>query len=280
MKPPEAKQIGRLIREQRKAKGWTQKELAEMLNVTDKAVSKWENGEGLPDISLLTLLSEKLDITTDELLSGSLQSSSENPSSSFISERNLIMSIFATSLSVYLWLGHLIGQISQSAANRIMNDHVEKGSELFGFLLLEIFAISLVLYLLQLTLLMAGSGKSNIYVPVLLPVSGALITLISLFYNISGLIAQYGSFLLIGLTLFLAVFPKCFIWFKVFYGLTALSLTAEAMIHFLIALSRDASAGLRLTAIASGIRCFVMLLTWFLAGPPAVQLSKAREDLD
>ena len=45
--------IGKLIRELRKEKGWTQRELASKLHVTDKAVSKWERGKSLPDFSTI-----------------------------------------------------------------------------------------------------------------------------------------------------------------------------------------------------------------------------------
>lgn len=52
----------------RKNKGYTQQQLATMLNVTNKAISKWENGRGFPDITLLPKLSKILDVTIDELL--------------------------------------------------------------------------------------------------------------------------------------------------------------------------------------------------------------------
>ena len=48
----------------------SQKQLAEKLNVTDKAVSKWETGNGAPDISLLTVIAESLNVTVIELLNG------------------------------------------------------------------------------------------------------------------------------------------------------------------------------------------------------------------
>lgn len=54
----------------RKEKGMTQKELAEKLYVSDKAVSKWERGLSLPDISLLQPMAELLGVSTTELLSG------------------------------------------------------------------------------------------------------------------------------------------------------------------------------------------------------------------
>lgn len=58
----------RLIR-LRKKKGYTQQQLAEQLNVTNKAISRWETGEGYPDITLLKPLSEALGISCDTLLS-------------------------------------------------------------------------------------------------------------------------------------------------------------------------------------------------------------------
>lgn len=62
--------LGALIAEQRKQKGFTQKALAEKLFISDKAVSKWERGLSVPDISLLIPLSEVLEISVAELLEG------------------------------------------------------------------------------------------------------------------------------------------------------------------------------------------------------------------
>lgn len=58
------------ISESRKSKNLTQKQLAEKLNITDKAVSKWERGLGYPDITTLSALAEILGVTTNELLNG------------------------------------------------------------------------------------------------------------------------------------------------------------------------------------------------------------------
>jgi len=66
----DVKKIGRFIAENRKAKGMTQKMLAETLGVSDKTVSRWENGNYMPDLSLLQPLSEALDISLSELLNG------------------------------------------------------------------------------------------------------------------------------------------------------------------------------------------------------------------
>lgn len=62
--------IGKFIAELRKEKKMTQIDLANKLGITDRAISKWENGRGMPDLSLLTSLCEILDVSINELLSG------------------------------------------------------------------------------------------------------------------------------------------------------------------------------------------------------------------
>ena len=62
--------VGKFISEQRKSKGYSQVELANRLNISNKTVSKWERGNGFPDVSLLLPLCEELDISVNELLSG------------------------------------------------------------------------------------------------------------------------------------------------------------------------------------------------------------------
>ena len=66
----EPTRIGRFIAERRKALGLTQRQLAERLAVSDKAVSKWETGRGLPDVLLMPPLCAALGITVNDLLSG------------------------------------------------------------------------------------------------------------------------------------------------------------------------------------------------------------------
>lgn len=62
--------VGGFISQTRKSLNMTQKELAEMIDVTDKTISKWECGNGLPDITRLKPLCEALNINVNELLSG------------------------------------------------------------------------------------------------------------------------------------------------------------------------------------------------------------------
>ncbi|SFX15293.1 helix-turn-helix domain-containing protein [Ruminococcus sp. XPD3002] len=62
--------IGRFISQMRKEKGLTQKQLGEELLISDKTVSKWETGKGMPEVSLMLPLCEKLGINVNELLTG------------------------------------------------------------------------------------------------------------------------------------------------------------------------------------------------------------------
>ena len=64
--------IGLFIQELRKKKGLTQKELGDILYVTDKAVSKWERGLSLPDITILSKLADILEVTVEDLLNGEI----------------------------------------------------------------------------------------------------------------------------------------------------------------------------------------------------------------
>ena len=62
--------IGKFISETRKSKNLTQRQLAELLSISDKTVSKWECGKGLPEVSLMLPLCNILNITVNDLLSG------------------------------------------------------------------------------------------------------------------------------------------------------------------------------------------------------------------
>ena len=62
--------IGKFIASERKRKGYTQRQLADILEISDKTISKWERGNGFPDVSLLLPLCNELDITVNELLCG------------------------------------------------------------------------------------------------------------------------------------------------------------------------------------------------------------------
>lgn len=133
----EQEKVGRFIAELRKEKGLTQKNLAAKINVTDKAVSKWECGYCFPDNSVMQPLCDELGITINELLSGERLTSadynkkaeenimtliSENNNQKH-SKRNFICSLIAVAVfaaymilslafSTDLKIGYLIDMVS------------------------------------------------------------------------------------------------------------------------------------------------------------------------
>lgn len=64
----DSKKFGEFISMLRKEKGWTQADLASKLNVTDKAISRWERGLGFPDINTIKPLAEALDVSILEIM--------------------------------------------------------------------------------------------------------------------------------------------------------------------------------------------------------------------
>ncbi len=64
--------IGKLLYELRKEKNMTQKQLADLMNISDKTISKWERGLGCPDVSLLPELSQILGVNIEDILAGKL----------------------------------------------------------------------------------------------------------------------------------------------------------------------------------------------------------------
>jgi len=89
--------MGRLISDLRKERGLTQKQLGDILGVSAKAVSKWECGSGLPDISIIKKISEEFDITMEELLDGTKKNVSNNKNKMLIIIIGIILFIFITS---------------------------------------------------------------------------------------------------------------------------------------------------------------------------------------
>lgn len=65
--------VGKLINNLRKEKNMTQKQLADLMNISDKTISKWERGLGCPDVSLLPELSQRLGVNIEEILLGKIE---------------------------------------------------------------------------------------------------------------------------------------------------------------------------------------------------------------
>jgi len=88
------------ILELRKKKGYTQQELASKLNVTDKAVSKWERGLSYPDITSLSQLAKALDVETQELIDLCQKNNKETDESKLQELVNLIIKSVSIAMAI------------------------------------------------------------------------------------------------------------------------------------------------------------------------------------
>ena len=75
----EAKSIGKFIATLRKANGYTQAQLAEQLGVSNKTISNWENEISYPDLSLIPVIADLFNVTSDELLRGAKNNNNVQP---------------------------------------------------------------------------------------------------------------------------------------------------------------------------------------------------------
>ena len=105
--------VGSKIAELRKSRNMTQQQLADELSVTNKAVSKWETGGGLPDIAILPALATALNVSVDEIVSCSssdeFKDNHNNPDSRTKTVRRFIRKpivIIAFSLTILSSLMH------------------------------------------------------------------------------------------------------------------------------------------------------------------------------
>ena len=113
----DSRKTGALICTLRKSKGYTQSALAEILNVSNRTVSKWETGDGYPDITLLPDIAKALDITVDELLSGEVIP--ENKADIKVTEienKDNLINLFNISYIISIFLagfGALLGAVTE-----------------------------------------------------------------------------------------------------------------------------------------------------------------------
>lgn len=186
-------QIGSFIAELRKAKGLTQKQLADRLGVTDKAISKWERGMGYPDITLLTKLAACLGVTASELLNGARDLGS-TPAADQIVETTVqyaekvskrrhisLTRIFFLILTLLCVYAAAVCMICDFAINGAFTWAVFPVSAvLFGYLVLSpalyfrssrftLSLISLSIFILPFLLVMAHSTGGGWFFPVAVP---------------------------------------------------------------------------------------------------------------
>lgn len=113
----DCKKTGAFICSLRKGKGLTQAVMAEKLGISNRTVSKWENGDGMPDISILSDVAEILGVTVDELLKG--EKSPELPPEITVTEvsnkdniNNIFKMMYITSLFFAIF-GAILGSVTE-----------------------------------------------------------------------------------------------------------------------------------------------------------------------
>lgn len=114
--------LGERIAQKRKAKGYTQTQLAQLLSVSNKTISRWETGEGYPEISVLAPMSKLLDTTVDELLSDREADSPEKNKRHKEADNSLI----AVLIAIFIY------KAASAAVHYLSNQYIEKYSYLAG----------------------------------------------------------------------------------------------------------------------------------------------------
>ena len=119
------------IIEHRKANGWSQEDLADKLNVSRQAISRWENGTALPDAQNILQISKLFHVTTDYLLNDDYESDSDIPAIKTATEETEALFMKKKHL-------HLVAAISFSIASLcwiigIANSTHDVATTLFGF---------------------------------------------------------------------------------------------------------------------------------------------------
>lgn len=105
----DAKELGEKIRQKRQEQNLTQKELAERLHITDKAVSKWERGISFPDISMIELLTKELNLSLAEIFTEAPECRETHEEVNHAIQNTLIFAEehYARKKRKYQWIGAL-----------------------------------------------------------------------------------------------------------------------------------------------------------------------------
>lgn len=215
--------MGQFISELRKSRQMTQKDLAARLNITDKAVSKWERGLSCPDISLLSSISEILGVTTSELLNGEKSGGTSEAAEISIdtalhyadktakSRIKSFQNIGAVTFSVLFLIGIVVCAICDIAIS--------------GAFTWSLFPISSIVFAWLVFFPVIKFGEKGVF--------GALVALsvaiIPFLYVLDNLVGDNALILPIGIRM--AIISIVFLWgvFALFKGLKARKLLAAAI---------------------------------------------------
>lgn len=210
-------EIGSRILEARKKQGYTQKQLGDLLNVSDKAVSRWERGVGCPDISLLLPLSDALQISIDELISGNTNDKNETKTiqniinytkAKTIENKEKIIKIAYAFISISLLLAITISCFCDYYLNNDFTwSTISTTAIIYAFLILTTFVYSKK-YKIAKTLLAASIGV----IPLLLVIAIQLYDL-NWFYHQALIIAIMSNVYII-LVIVIWYKTKWNLWYK------------------------------------------------------------------
>ncbi len=125
------KSMGEIISTLRKEKGMTQKDLADMLNITDKAVSKWERDIACPDTQTIPRLAEILGVSIEELMNAKSAPTTNNKDAGYLF--NIILKAIPVAMGVAVIVTSLLGELDMKS----------------GFTMLGIGLASIGIYLLK-----------------------------------------------------------------------------------------------------------------------------------
>lgn len=103
--------LGERIRDERKKRGLSQEELAEILNVSRQAITKWETDRGIPDIANLIKVSEEFEISLDELIKGDNSVKRKIIYDSTIKKWHLLVVIYLMAIVAYIAYFALLNRI-------------------------------------------------------------------------------------------------------------------------------------------------------------------------
>ena len=107
------KTLGATVTALRKEKGMTQKQLAELLNITDKAVSKWERDLSCPDLQTLPKLAEALGVSVEELLHTNSHAANRRKNTQQLAD--LILKAVATAMGTAVAVTALLGSLTEKS---------------------------------------------------------------------------------------------------------------------------------------------------------------------
>ena len=107
------KSMGDIICALRKEKGMTQKDLADMLNITDKAVSKWERNIAFPDTATIPKIAEIFGVSVEELMNAKSISGNRHKGTPYL--LNIILKAVPTAMGVAVVVSSLLGELDMKS---------------------------------------------------------------------------------------------------------------------------------------------------------------------